>query len=142
MPSNQAAALSYLLGFVTGMIFLVASPFKRDTFVRFHAFQSIFFSTSMLAFELAFYVAGLILTCFSLTRLASIFWYQSLVIASGSCFLWLFLMQKAWCNQRYLLPYIGDLAAKHAGEYATACRRQLADASRHRAPKPTSQVVR
>src|SRR5690242_13770261 len=44
MPSNVAALLTYLAGFITGIIFLVIEPYKNDRFVRFHAFQSIFFS--------------------------------------------------------------------------------------------------
>ncbi|HEV2418667.1 MAG TPA: zinc-ribbon domain-containing protein, partial [Terriglobia bacterium] len=44
MTSNVAALLTYILGFITGIIFLVIEPYKRDPFVRFHAFQSIFLS--------------------------------------------------------------------------------------------------
>jgi len=43
LTSNIAAALAYVLGLVTGIIFLVLEPYKRDRFVRFHAMQSIFF---------------------------------------------------------------------------------------------------
>ncbi len=46
MSSNVAGALSYLIGPVTGIIFLVLEPYNRDKFVRFHAFQSIGFSVA------------------------------------------------------------------------------------------------
>ena len=38
LDANLAAALSYLLGFVTGVIFLLLE--KENRFVRFHAMQS------------------------------------------------------------------------------------------------------
>src|SRR5271169_2184240 len=49
IPSNGAAALAYLVGFITGIIFLVIEPYKRDSYVRFHAFQSIFLSVAYVA---------------------------------------------------------------------------------------------
>ncbi len=42
MDTNVVAALTYLVGFVTGILFLVLDPYKSNSFVRFHAFQSIF----------------------------------------------------------------------------------------------------
>ena len=41
--------LSYLVGWVTGLIFLVIEPYKNDKFVRFNAFQSIFLSIAVFA---------------------------------------------------------------------------------------------
>jgi hypothetical protein len=38
--SRPIAALTYLLGFVTGVIFLYLEPYDKDEFVRFHARQS------------------------------------------------------------------------------------------------------
>ena len=42
LEANLAAALSYLVGFVTGIIFLLVE--KDNKFVRFHAMQSILLS--------------------------------------------------------------------------------------------------
>ena len=39
LDANLAAALSYLLGFVSGAVFLVLE--KENRFVRFHALQSV-----------------------------------------------------------------------------------------------------
>src|SRR5690242_13181818 len=39
---NGASALCYVLGFITGIIFLVLDPYNKNRNVRFHAFQSIF----------------------------------------------------------------------------------------------------
>jgi uncharacterized membrane protein len=36
MDTNVVAALTYLAGFLTGIIFLVLDPYKSNSFVRFH----------------------------------------------------------------------------------------------------------
>src|SRR5262245_7730099 len=43
LKPNVAGMLCYPLSFITGMLFLVLTPYNRDRFVRFHAWQSIFF---------------------------------------------------------------------------------------------------
>jgi hypothetical protein len=53
MSPNVAGALTYLLGFVTGLIFLVMEPYNKDPFVRFHIFQSIFLSASFFVLVMA-----------------------------------------------------------------------------------------
>src|SRR5215475_1186409 len=47
--SRLIAALSYLLGFITGIVFLFVEPYAKDDFVRFHARQSIVFSVAWIA---------------------------------------------------------------------------------------------
>ena len=54
MSSNVAGLLCYILGFITGIIFLVIEPYKNDKFVRFHAFQSIFFNVALIVFWIAY----------------------------------------------------------------------------------------
>ena len=43
LTSNVAGMLCYVLTLITGILFLVLEPYNRDPFVRFHAFQAIFF---------------------------------------------------------------------------------------------------
>jgi len=115
MASNVAGMLTYVLGFITGIIFLVLEPYKNDSFVRFHAFQSILYSAVAIAFSvlwnifsslvgIAFGSAGhlLLLVVWLLVRL---------------CFFlgWLFLLFKAYNHERFMLPVIGPIAAKQAG---------------------------
>ena len=52
--ANVIAALTYLLGFVTGIIFLFLEPYNQDEFIRFHARQSIGFSVAWFAIEIVF----------------------------------------------------------------------------------------
>src|SRR6266849_1469086 len=49
LAENVAGALCYGLGILTGILFLVLEPYSRNPRIRFHAFQSIFFSVAVLA---------------------------------------------------------------------------------------------
>src|SRR4051794_22799825 len=59
LTDNVAGALCYVLGILTGIIFLVLAPYNKSKFVRFHAFQAIFF-------HLAFIVLYIVDTVFAL----------------------------------------------------------------------------
>jgi uncharacterized membrane protein len=112
MAPNVAALLSYVLGFITGIIFLVLEPYKNDRFVRFHAFQSTFFSVALTVFWIVwsqlFWLIpfGFLMTMFGLI---------GMLFQLGMLLLWLFLMYKAYNGERFMIPVIGDLAAKQAG---------------------------
>jgi uncharacterized membrane protein len=110
MSSNVAGLLAYILGLITGIIFLVIEPYKNDRFVRFHAFQSIFFCIALIVFSILWSIVGVMLG----SILGSLWWAVGLIIRLGFL-LWLFLMYKAYNNERYMLPVIGDMAAKQAG---------------------------
>jgi uncharacterized membrane protein len=115
MASNVAGLLTYVLGFITGIIFLVIEPYKNDKFVRFHAFQSIFYSAGC-------FILGVVWAMFTGAALgfsfsafwALVFWVWVL-LRLAFFLIWLFLMYQAYNNKRYELPFIGPLAAKQAG---------------------------
>lgn len=115
MSSNVAGLLTYILGFITGVIFLVIEPYKNDKFVRFHAFQSIFLSAVWIGFRIiwGYLVMGLIWSPFS--PLWGLLGLVSMLISLGFLACVLFMMYKAYNNERFKLPVIGDLAAKQAG---------------------------
>lgn len=115
MTPNVAGALAYVLGFITGVIFLVADPFKNDKFVRFHAFQSIFFSAGMFAFWIVWTILGTILGAITLGIIGLLMAVIGLVIALAVFGFWIFLMYKAYNNEQYMIPFIGELAKKQAG---------------------------
>lgn len=112
MTNNVAGALCYLFGWITGLIFLVLDPYKNDKTVRFHAFQSIFFNLSMIVVYIAFIFLGFIL---SMMHLGLLMLPVSFILGIGIFGLWLFLMFKAYNNDKFKLPIIGDLAEKQAG---------------------------
>lgn len=111
LTSNVAAALTYLFGFITGIIFLVIEPYNKDPFVRFNAFQSIFLSVFYIVFSMVFGMLFLGSLGFLFTLIA----LALRLVELAFFLLWLFLMYKAYKNERYSLPIIGPLAAKQAG---------------------------
>jgi len=111
MTSNVAAALAYLVGFVTGIVFLAIEPYNKDPFVRFHAFQSIFLSVAYIAFSVVWGVVFGMLFFLNLGFL----WSLLALVRLAFLLLWLFTMYKAYKNERFSLPVIGPLAAKQAG---------------------------
>lgn len=110
MRRGVAAALCYLAGLLTGIVFLLVEPYRRDSFVRFHAFQAIFLSVAWILIHFA--LAGLIaIVPWTLWRLiATVSSLVSFALVAVS----LLLIYKAWKHERFKLPLIGDLAEKRA----------------------------
>jgi uncharacterized membrane protein len=104
--SKPIAALTYLLGFVTGVIFLYLEPYSQDDFVRFHARQSIIFSIACFAVNVILSVFVAILPGALGGLLAGL---QRLVDIAFAIF-WLFLMYKAYSGERYRIPELADWA--------------------------------
>jgi uncharacterized membrane protein len=113
MTDNVASALCYVLGFITGIIFLILAPYNQNRTVRFHAFQSIFMNVGIIAIEIALSIVmsilGRIIGVFSLLGLV-IF----PVIGLGCFILWLFLIISAYQGKTIVLPIVGPLAQKQA----------------------------
>lgn len=115
LQPNVAGALAYLVGFITGIIFLVIDPFKNDRFVRFHAFQSIFFHLTWIGFWIAWTIVGIVLGAVSHGLFFIIQVPVHLLIWLGGFCLWLYLMYSAYQGKKVQLPVIGPLAARQAG---------------------------
>jgi uncharacterized membrane protein len=114
MGNNVAGLLCYLFGWLGGLIFLLIEPYKTNRFVRFCAFQAIFIDVAMFV--------GCIALGIVITLLAAITHGLGILLGLLWPFIWLayvglkiFLMIKAYGNQEFKLPLIGDLAAKQAG---------------------------
>lgn len=115
MEPNVAGLLTYVLGALTGIIFLVLEPYKNDRFVRFHAFQSIFFTVAWIVFWIAWSIVWGILGAVTGGVLGLVSLPLGLLVSLAGLACWIFLMYKAYKGERYMLPYIGDLSAKQAG---------------------------
>ena len=115
MSVNAAGALAYLAGFITGIIFLIVDPYKRDPFVRFHAFQSIFFNIAWIGFWILWIILGLILSAVTKGLFFFIQMPIDLLITLGGLCLWAFLMYSAHQGKMFRIPVIGAFAAKQAG---------------------------
>jgi uncharacterized membrane protein len=115
LTANTAGALAYLAGIITGILFLVIDPYKRDSFVRFHAFQSIFFNIAWIVLWMAWMVVGLVLGAITKGLFFILQVPIDLVLMVGGFALWVFLMYSAYQGKMPRLPVIGALAAKQAG---------------------------
>lgn len=100
MSENLAALLSYVLGFITGIIFFVIE--KQSRFVKFHAMQSILVS------------AALMVLSFVLGFIPFIGWLALILLGPVSFVLWIILMVKAYKYVWFKLPVVGDIAEKQA----------------------------
>ncbi|MCJ7804679.1 DUF4870 domain-containing protein [Patescibacteria group bacterium] len=97
LPKNTAAALSYVLGWLTGIVFLLI---EKDPFVRFHAAQSI--------------VVFGILTIIVL--IPGIGWVIAPLAWIVGFVLWLVLIFKAYQGEEFKLPWVGNVAKKLLGK--------------------------
>jgi len=114
LSTGAASALCYLLGLITGIVFLVIAPYNQNKTVRFHAFQSIF---THLAIMVIGFVGSILLGIFAVAThgLGMMVFPTFFPIFSLAVFvLWLYLMYSAYNNQMVKLPLVGDLAAKQA----------------------------
>jgi uncharacterized membrane protein len=115
LSANAAGALAYLAGIVTGILFLVIDPYKSDRFVRFHAFQSIFFNVGWIALWMVWMIAGFVLGAVTHGIFFILEIPVNLLLMVGGFALWAFLMFSAYQGKTTRLPLIGALAAKQAG---------------------------
>jgi len=111
LSSNAAAALAYLLGFVSGILFLLLEPYNHDRFVRFHAFQSIIYCVACIVFHIAWsVVTGILIHFAAFILLLSA--PLHLLVSLGLFGYWLFLMFQAYQQKEYRIPLIGAIAAR------------------------------
>lgn len=115
LQPNVAGALCYVFGLITGIIFLALAPHNKDRFVRFHAFQAIFFSVAWFVLSIAASIISGIFYEMLPWPLYSIVRLFSWAVSAGLLLTWLYLMYKAYSGERFKLPVIGDLAEKQAG---------------------------
>lgn len=96
LPVNIKAANCYFMFFISG--FLILQNEKNNKFVRFHAFQSIYFS-------LFFLVSVLIIN-----NLPFIGEVLSQLFTTVFFIVWIYLIYSAYSNRELKLPIIGDIA--------------------------------
>jgi uncharacterized membrane protein len=111
LTQNVASALCYLLGFITGIIFLVLRPYNKDRTVRFHAFQSIFLSVGLFVLDILLGIFSGIFYAAHAGSLVRVLW---LLYDLGVFVGWLYLMYSAYINRKIVVPVVGPLAEKQA----------------------------
>ncbi len=101
LQENIAALLCYVLGWVSGVIFLIIEP--QNKLIRFHAFQSILVFGILTVVGLVFIpvpVLGVVLN-----------WLCGVI----GFVMWVVLMVMAAQEKKFKVPWVGNLAEKWAG---------------------------
>ncbi len=100
MEPNIAGVVSYLP--LVGLVILFSE--KENKFIKFHAYQALLFwiaviaGTGILEVLSSFILGLLLIPLFNLATLG----------------IWLLLMWKAYNNEEYMLPLLGEIAKKEA----------------------------
>ena len=106
MQPNVAACLSYVLGFVTGLIFYLTE--KDNKFVRFHAMQSIVVFGSLVVINMVItFMLGMMLPWAMRGMISGLIGIIGLIF-------WIVLMIKAYQGEYFKLPIAGDIAEKNS----------------------------
>ncbi len=107
MTDNVAGMLAYVT-IIPAIIFLVMEPYNKNRFVRFHAFQNLFFAVAWIVLWIALSI---------IAHIPILGWLTILIwplIGLGGLILWIILLLKANQGQMWKLPVIGDMAEKQA----------------------------
>ena len=97
------AALTYLV-LVPAIVLLFLPGYRRNRFVRFHAWQSVFLWGLFLVFSI---VALLV----SNVAAAMYLLLAGILVSLAMFFLWIVLSLKAWQGEFFELPLLGALAS-------------------------------
>ena len=111
LTDNVAAGISYIIG-ILAIVFLLIDPYKNSKFVRFHCFQVLTLIAAWVGGGIALFVLTMIGSVIHIGWLFAIlgpFLYLALaVLGIVACV-------KAFQNQMWRIPVLGDFAAKFAG---------------------------
>jgi uncharacterized membrane protein len=110
MQPNIAAGLSYVLGWLTGLIFFLLE--KQNRFVRFHAMQSILFFGGLTVIRILLGVIG----AFGIPFLGLFTGLIGLLVAIVGLVGWIVLMINGFQGKYFKLPIVGDYAEKYANQ--------------------------
>lgn len=109
LKPNIAGMLCYPLLLLTGILFLVLSPYNKDRFVRFHAYQAIFFAIALFILSIVIGILGIPLP-----------WRIERTLSNLHSLIWLagtgWSMFQAYQGKTFKLPFIGDLAETQANK--------------------------
>ncbi len=98
LQENVAGLLCYVLGWVTGVIFLLLE--NKNRFIRFHAIQSICVFGAITVIEIIF------------GWIPIIGWIINYIIGVVAFILWIVFMVKAYQGQMWKFPWAGKFAER------------------------------
>lgn len=104
LTDNVAGLLAYVT-IIPAIIFLVIEPYNRNRFIRFHAFQSIFFFVAVI-------IVSVVMPFIAVIPFFGVLLWALVCLAE--LILWLLLLFKAYSGEMWKLPVVGDIAEKQA----------------------------
>jgi uncharacterized membrane protein len=108
LSDNAAAGIAYIT-LIPAIVFLIVAPFKNSSYVRFHAWQSIFFFVAWAVIDiLVAMVQNIVPSAVFLTLTVL------QLVALAIFVVWIFVFVSAFNGKLFKLPVIGDLAEKQA----------------------------
>jgi len=114
ISSRNASLLCYIpwIGWIAAIVVLASDRFRRDTQVRFHAFQGLYVFVAWMMMEWVIKPLLLVTYGFGMPfhRMASGI-LQLLIFAA-----WIVMLIKVSQNENYRLPILGDLAERSVSE--------------------------
>ena len=121
LDENIAALLSYVFGWVSGLIFFLIE--KDSRLVRFHAMQSLLFNILFAVIGIVLWIVLFILLLVASqlsNALSTLFSLVSILIWVVLCIAilvaWVMCLVKAYQRQYFKLPIIGNLAEKFSAK--------------------------
>ncbi len=101
LSETAAGAIAYVT-IIPAIIFLAMEPYNRSSFVRFHAWQSIFLGVDGVRVHLV------------LAIIPIIGWLLMMPVGLGFLVIWLVVIIKASKGERFKIPFIGNFAEQQA----------------------------
>lgn len=111
---NAAGALAYLT-FIPAILFLVLEPYRKNSFVRFHAVQCLLVWGAGVVVALALKVASLLVFLIPVAGPLLVLLISTVAVIAA-VLLWLVLVVKALQGETFKLPWLGEFAAEYSGE--------------------------
>ncbi|HSD46877.1 MAG TPA: DUF4870 domain-containing protein [Pyrinomonadaceae bacterium] len=121
LDENIAALLSYVFGWVSGLIFFLIE--KDSRLVRFHAMQSILLNVCIAILGVVIWIITFVLIIIGaaagdvigmiFSLLATLIW---VVFSIALLIAWIMCLIKAFQSQYFKLPVIGNLAEKFSAK--------------------------
>ncbi|HEY2961996.1 MAG TPA: DUF4870 domain-containing protein [Pyrinomonadaceae bacterium] len=121
LDENVAALLSYVFGWLSGLIFFLIE--KDSRLVRFHAMQSILFNVLIAIVGIVLWVVMFVLLLVSTqlpgivgTLISLIITLVWIAFSVGLLIAWVMCLIKAYQSQYFKLPIIGNFAEKFSAK--------------------------
>jgi uncharacterized membrane protein len=113
LADNVAGALAYIT-IIPAIVFLITAPYNQNRFVKFHSLQCIFLCATSIVVSIAVPIVGGLLAAVS-GPLGLLLIPVNFVLGLGVLIAWIMCIIKAYGNQAFKLPIIGEIAARQAG---------------------------